>query len=279
MIATRYRRLVERSPELEGSYVGPRTTTEEALASIWRDVLKLEQVGVHDNFFELGGHSLLAMQVVARLAKLLKLDLPLQRFFQIATVSALAAELQKKLGAGEARADPRRLCRCPARAICRCRLPSSGCGFLTGCCPTRPLTTYPRCGACAGQLDALALERSLNEVVARHEALRTRFVLSGDEPVQVIEPPSAVTVPVVDLSAMPPAEREARARQLTDTEACQPFDLETGPLLRAQLLRLAARGAPAAAQRAPHCLRRLVDGGAVAGALERLLRVGEWAAA
>ena len=112
MIATRYRRLMERSPELEGTYVGPRTPTEEVLASIWRDVLKLEQVGVHDNFFELGGHSLLATQVVARLAKLLKVDLSLRRFFETATVSALAAELQKKLALAR-QESPRRLCRCP----------------------------------------------------------------------------------------------------------------------------------------------------------------------
>ena len=101
LIAKRYQPPEGRSPELEGSYVAPRTPIEEVLASIWREVLKLEQVGVHDNFFELGGHSLLATQVVARLAKLLKLDLPLQRFFETATVSALAAELQKMLGAGE----------------------------------------------------------------------------------------------------------------------------------------------------------------------------------
>ena len=84
------------------AYVAPRNSLEELVAAgVWREVLKLEQVGVHDNFFELGGHSLLAIQVVARLAKLLKLDLPLQRFFETATVSALAAELQKMLGAGE----------------------------------------------------------------------------------------------------------------------------------------------------------------------------------
>jgi amino acid adenylation domain-containing protein len=91
-----------------------------------------------------------------------------------------------------------------------------------------------------GQLDALALEHSLNELVARHETLRTRFVLSGDEPMQVIGPPNAVALPITDLSALPQAEREARARQITDTEARQPFDLEAGPLLRAQLLRLTA---------------------------------------
>ena len=83
------------------AYVAPRNSLEELVAGVWREVLKLEQVGVHDNFFELGGHSLLATQVVARLAKLLKLDLPLRRFFETATVSALAAELQKMLGAGE----------------------------------------------------------------------------------------------------------------------------------------------------------------------------------
>ena len=82
-------------------YVAPRNSLEELVARVWREVLKLEQVGVHDNFFELGGHSLLATQVVARLGKLLKVDLPLRRFFETATVSALAAELQKVLGAGE----------------------------------------------------------------------------------------------------------------------------------------------------------------------------------
>ena len=81
-------------------YVAPRNSLEELVARVWREVLKLEQVGVHDNFFELGGHSLLATQVVARLGKLLKVDLPLRRFFETATVSALAAELQKSAGRG-----------------------------------------------------------------------------------------------------------------------------------------------------------------------------------
>ena len=209
------------------------------MAGVWRDVLKLEQVGVHDNFFELGGDSLLAMQVVARLAKLLKLDLSLQRFFQIATVSALAAELQEKLGTDEARASPP-LVSAPRTGKLPLSFAQQRLWFLDRLLPNKATYNIPALWRLRGQLDAPALERSLNEVVARHEALRTRFVLSSDEPVQVIEPPSAVTVPVVDLSAMPPAEREARARQLTDSDACQPFDLETGPLLRAQLLRLAA---------------------------------------
>jgi len=203
-------------------------------------VLKLEQVGVHDNFFELGGHSLLAMQVVARLAKLLKRDLSLQRFFQIATVSALAAELQKMLGAGEAR-ESSPLVEVPRTSHLPLSFAQQRLWFLDRALSNRATYNIPAAWRLQGQLDALALERSLNAVLARHEALHTRFVLSSDELVQVIGPPRAVTLPIVDLSALPPAEREARARELTDSVACQPFDLEKGPLLRAQLLRLAAQ--------------------------------------
>ena len=180
------------------------------------------------------------MQVVARLAKLLKLDLPLQRFFETATVSALAAELQKMLGAGETRRRPRSIVPVPRTGNLPLSFAQQRLWFLDRLLPNKATYNIPAVWRLRGQLDALALERSLNELVARHETLRTRFVLSGDEPVQVIEPPSAVALPVTDLSAMPQAEREARARQITDTDARQPFDLEAGPLLRAQLLRLAA---------------------------------------
>ena len=228
-----------RSPELEGSYVAPRTPTEEVLASIWCEVLNLKRVGIHDNFFELGGHSLLAIQVVARLAKLLKLDLPLHRFFETATISTLAAELQKMLGAGET-GDVRSIVPVPRTGNLPLSFAQQRLWFLDRLLPNKAAYNIPTVWQLRGQLDALALERSLNELVVRHETLRTRFVLSGDAPVQVIEPPSAVALPITDLSSMPQVEREARVRQITDTEARQPFDLEAGPLLRAQLLRLAA---------------------------------------
>ncbi len=71
-------------------YVAPRTATEEALCAIWKDVLKVEQVGVHDNFFELGGHSLLATQVSSRLRAAFAVALPLRALFESLTVAALA---------------------------------------------------------------------------------------------------------------------------------------------------------------------------------------------
>src|SRR5919112_159531 len=91
-----------------------------------------------------------------------------------------------------------------------------------------------------GRLDPRALERSLEEIVRRHETLRTTFTAVDGSPVQVIAPASATptTLPLIDLSGLPQAEREAEARRLAREEARRPFDLERGPLFRAKLLRL-----------------------------------------
>ncbi len=63
----RCRRRTEKRPNLDQGFVEPRTEIEELIAQVWREILKLDKIGVHDNFFELGGHSLLATRVVARL--------------------------------------------------------------------------------------------------------------------------------------------------------------------------------------------------------------------
>ncbi len=77
-------------PDLDTPYVAPRSPIEEALASIWCEVLRLRDVGVQDNFFELGGHSLLATQVVSRLKKGFDLEIPLRSIFEYSTIEALA---------------------------------------------------------------------------------------------------------------------------------------------------------------------------------------------
>jgi acyl carrier protein len=77
-------------PELEGTFVAPRTPVEEVVASIWAEVLGLERIGVHDSFFELGGHSLLATQVMSRLHRVFRAELPLHRLFEAPTVAELA---------------------------------------------------------------------------------------------------------------------------------------------------------------------------------------------
>ncbi len=82
------------------------------------------------------------------------------------------------------------------------------------------------------------LERCLNEIVRRHEALRTSFRHADGEPEQVVAPTLTLSLPVVDLRSLPSASRESEAMRLATEEARHPFDLTTGPLLRAKLLRL-----------------------------------------
>src|SRR6267143_5099632 len=87
-------------------------------------------------------------------------------------------------------------------------------------------------------IDVKALEASINEIIRRHEILRTTFLEVAGEPKQIVHPSLKVAVSVVDLSGLPGAERELEAVRLATEEARKPFDLASGPLIRATLLRL-----------------------------------------
>jgi acyl carrier protein len=80
---------------------------EELLANIWSEVLGVPQVGIHDNFFELGGHSLLATQVIARISKTFRAELPLRRLFEQPTIAVLAASIEQSYEKQKGRVAPR----------------------------------------------------------------------------------------------------------------------------------------------------------------------------
>src|SRR6185312_7044730 len=89
-----------------------------------------------------------------------------------------------------------------------------------------------------GKLDVKVLEKTINEIVRRHEVLRTRFVVIDDEPRQEVLEATPMTLAVVDLSGVAETEREAAALEAAQAENNQPFDLNQGPFLRVKLLRL-----------------------------------------
>ena len=80
-------------PLLEAAYAPPQTQIETTIASVWRQTLRLEQVGVHDNFFDLGGNSLLLTETHAKLCVALKVEFPIMRSFEYPTIAALTAFL------------------------------------------------------------------------------------------------------------------------------------------------------------------------------------------
>jgi hypothetical protein len=91
-----------------------------------------------------------------------------------------------------------------------------------------------------GTLNAIALEQSLNEIVRRHEILRTTFTVVAEQPMQAIAPSLNIPLPTVDLRSLPPQEQKVKLRQLTTAEVAKPFDLSQGPLWRYTLLQLGA---------------------------------------
>ncbi len=220
-----------------GGFVEPRTVIEEMVASAWAEVLKLDRVGIHDSFFTLGGHSLLATQVVARVRRTLEVELPLRAMFEAPTVAEFAKRIEAARQGGKVLQAPP-ITRVEDRDHLPLSFAQQRLWFLDQLDPGNPLYNMPQMFRMRGKLNVAALERALNKIVERHGSLRTTFALSGDEPVQVIARELRLPLPITDLSGMLAQRREEQALKLAKEEAQRPFDLSSGPVMRAQLLRL-----------------------------------------
>ena len=224
-------------PELEETFVAPRTPVEEVLAGIWAEVLGLDRVGVQDNFFELGGHSLLATQVISRVRDAFSVELSLYSLFEASTITSLGEKIEAARREGLGLQAPPILPRTQNENL-PLSFAQQRLWFLDQLVPDAPIYNIPLAYRVTGQLNVAALEQSLGEIVRRHEALRTTFTAVDGQPIQVIAPEIDLRLPVVDLWEIPETERDADVQRLTTQEAQQPFDLTTGPLLRVKLLRL-----------------------------------------
>ncbi|MCW5318207.1 amino acid adenylation domain-containing protein [Nostoc sp. KVJ3] len=108
--------------------------------------------------------------------------------------------------------------------------------FLDQLIPNNPFYNIPLALHLTGSLKLAVLEQTFNEIVQRHEALRTTIVVQTGQPIQVINPTLTIPLPIIDLRELPQAEREIQARQLTTQEAQRPFNLSTDSLLQVKLL-------------------------------------------
>ncbi len=232
--------------------VAPRNSMEKTLADIWTKLLGLEEIGIHDNFFEAGGHSLLVTQMISQLRQSLNLELPLRSLFEYPTIAELAQQISQaeiaepkadslafptKIAPGgqnyaviqAVQRDPENLC----LSFAQQRL-----WFLNQLEGPSPTYNIPFVCQLEGNLNLTALEQSLRAIVQRHEVLRTTFPSQNGVAHQRISTCVEVECPLIDLQALPKAEKKSKLQALINAEVQKPFDLAQDNLIRFKLLRL-----------------------------------------
>jgi non-ribosomal peptide synthetase component F/acyl carrier protein len=216
-------------------HVAPRNLTEEIVAGLLAEILKLEDVSMNDDFFELGGHSLLIPQVTTRLNEIFAVDLPLRALFDNPSVSELAATIESLRSVGRTAAEV------PLVPIKRDgELPltfaQESLWAIDQIAPATGAYNIPRALRLKGSLNTEALQQSLSAIVSRHEVLRTVFRSNNGKPFARINHDCRIDLVIRDVNKV--ANVDAEVRLQVSEESRRPFNLSTGPLLRAIVLRL-----------------------------------------
>ncbi|VVN03344.1 Linear gramicidin synthase subunit B [Pseudomonas fluorescens] len=219
-------------------HVEPITALEQQIAAVWRDVLGLAQIGLRDDFFALGGHSLLATQIISRSRQACDVELPLRTLFEHSELGAFAEQVRLIQVSGSTNKQP------PIASVDRRKpVPLSysqqRMWFLWQMEPDSPAYNVGGMARLRGVLDVGRFEAALQALIIRHETLRTTFPSVDGVAQQRVHAQTGLRMDWKDFSALNPDLREQRVQALADSEAHQPFDLETGPLLRACLVKTA----------------------------------------
>ena len=223
-------------PELDEEYVAPRNEGETRLAELWAEVLRIEKIGIHDNFFELGGDFLKVAQIATRVRDAFGVDMPLRLLFEKPSVAGLLPAIEELPPAAEGLEE------LPITEVRRGdMIPPSFAQqrvwFLHQVNPQNLAYNFQATIRFQGTFDFDVLERTLGEILRRHESYRTSFPTVDGVPVQIVHPAEPFKLPFIDLTKLPEEEREAAAQEWYDTEFQLRFDLGKLPLVRWTLQR------------------------------------------
>ncbi|MGB7605480.1 MAG: condensation domain-containing protein, partial [Lutisporaceae bacterium] len=226
-------------PETDGSiatgteYVAPTNEIEEKLAEIWSEVLGIQKIGINDSFFELGGHSLKAINIASKIKKVLNASVPLSELFKTPTIKGLADYVKStKLIDGESSLywgiEPTE-----ARPYYPASLNQARTYAVQQFDKQNISYNMPCFVRIEGSLDIHKIENAFNEIVQRHEALRTSFSVIEGEIVQTIHKVTDFKINHIRMS-----EGKCPSAEALVQNYLKPFDLNTVPLLRVNLIEL-----------------------------------------
>ncbi|MGF1980312.1 MAG: amino acid adenylation domain-containing protein [Nostoc sp. CmiSLP01] len=232
------------APELtqlsSSNHVPPTTPIENLLAGIWAEILGLNKISIHENFFALGGHSLIATRVISQIRQVFHIELPLRCLFEKPTIAGLAKEIeiasQADLGIVTTKIEP--IVRSPQLPL---SFAQQRLWFLAQLEPDSIFYNIPANVRLQGQLNFEALQQSFDEILRRHEALRTNFQTAEGQAITIIKERKSLVLPLLDLSELTSDQQKVELKQQAVQEAQTPFDLTSDLLLRVKLLRLDAQ--------------------------------------
>ncbi|MBG9771218.1 peptide synthetase, partial [Bacillus vallismortis] len=207
------------------AYTAPRNETEKAIAAIWQDVLNVEKAGIFDNFFETGGHSLKAMTLLTKIHKQTGAHIPLQYLFENPTIAALAEEAERRESRAFTAIEPAEkqehypLSLAQQRTYIVSQFEDAGVGY-----------NMPAAAILEGPLEIQKLELAFQELIRRHESLRTSFILDNSTPRQNIHDSVDFNIEMM--------ERGGRSDEAMMASFVRRFDLAKAPLFRIGLMEL-----------------------------------------
>ncbi|HEX2268324.1 MAG TPA: amino acid adenylation domain-containing protein, partial [Pyrinomonadaceae bacterium] len=220
--------------EIYGALNEEATQTEIKLASIWGEVLKLESLSLDDDFFDLGGNSLDGTQIISRIKEAFDVRIQFELLYDYPTLKTLGEYIDglraPEPAPQESQPEPEDL-PLESKSVIVMSSGQERLWFLDQLEPGRTFYNLPYAIAIDGRLNVTALERSLKEVLRRHEVLRGIFSNVDGHAICTIDRSATLNLPVVDLRELPGA-----ADQQLKAEVRRPFDLSRGPLLRVNLL-------------------------------------------
>lgn len=208
--------------------VAPSTATEQILHDLWCEALSREVLSIHDNFFALGGHSLLAAQIVGRLAERHNLSLELRKVFETPTVHGLASWLDTS---GSKSPTPTRIPKRQSDGPAPLSLMQQRLWFVEQLAPNPTVHNLPLALRFQGAIDDTLLARALQQVVDRHEPLRTHIGWNDKQGSAFVHTEVELALERVDCSDH--ADREAFLKAELATRCNHPFDLAKAPIARA----------------------------------------------
>ncbi len=218
----------------------PRDDLERTLWTIWSEVLGQTNFGVATSFFDLGGHSLLITQVASRIRSRLGIEVALGDLFDRRCIADIAGHLRAQASrsptATQGGLPP--IVRVPRGAPLPTSFSQRRMWVIQQFDPASVAYNIPVSILVRGELDLDTLQAVVDDLVQRHEGLRTAFALQGSEPMQAIVPELRVAMQSWDLRHLAPDTREDEARRLLLREFERPFDLAAAPLHRIYTLRL-----------------------------------------